>query len=700
MLRDRLRKVRKLPSVIKTIVINEGVSDAITLLDCLVRSPEALDVIKTLTLHDIVPPELGHPLRSPEDLIKAAVLHDDPAAPHTFVTAVPSATCLPDETTLDTLEVFRGHPVILAFDNDKDGESATRKLGKSLQGIAASVRTVNWEGIQAKDITEFRDNGGNVLELIAKAKPWEPGSCRIIVVPARVVTESDRIILPSGKVSYTESAKNIFQIIGGTETMFCRGDCVVELVTDKDGSKCLDIVTPDKFRSRIERYAPVYAWRAGPHGEALLKVGAKCSKDIAKALLNTLEKEQLPPLQTIHAFPLLLKDGDKCVFLPEGYHREGGGRLILGGDAPVRMTANEGAQWLLDSVAEYQFATEADKSRAIAAMISPALLFGDFLPDAHFPVFVIEADESQTGKGYFLEQIQAFYGESASMVVQREGGVGGLDESLSQAMISGHPFIQFDNVRGRINSGFLEMVLTCPKNGTVGARVPHKGEIQVNPNRFILQLTSNGLETTPDFANRSCIIRIQKRRGHTFRTYPEGPDLIAHIKANQARFLGAIHAVVNEWVFRGSRGTDDTRATGRFRTWTQKLDWIVRNLCELVPLMDGHEVAQERVSTPAITWLREVCIAAEKDGRLGVELSAAEIAELCADQDIKARSGKSEVDWSDGDKANMKVGTLMKSALKGKDRIEIAPFEIRKREWKEHGPKHTFIRKSYEIAKN
>ena len=48
-----------------------------------------------------------------------------------------------------------------------------------------------------------------------------------------------------------------------------------------------------------------------------------------------------------------------------------------------------------------------------------------------------------------------------------------------------------------IGSPYFEAVLTCPLGGTVAARVPYHGEVQVRPNRFVFQLTSNGFDIDP-----------------------------------------------------------------------------------------------------------------------------------------------------------------------------------------------------------
>ena len=182
------------------------------------------------------------------------------------------------------------------------------------------------------------------------------------------------------------------------------------------------------------------------------------------------------------------------------------------------MDAAEAADTLLGLLDEFEFATPGGY---VGDCRSPfSRLKGLATVSMHFPVFVIEANDSQGSKGFLLDFTHGVYRELPSFVTQRSNG--GFDESLSQALINAGPFIQFDNVPGRIDSTFLEAIMTCPLGGTIAAPVPHRGEIQVRPDNFTFQMTSNGLITTPDFANRSCFIRIRKRPGFVFRDYPEG----------------------------------------------------------------------------------------------------------------------------------------------------------------------------------
>jgi hypothetical protein len=248
-----------------------------------------------------------------------------------------------------------------------------------------------------------------------------------------------------------------------------------------DGTLKLEQISDHGFRSLIERHCELFGRRSGPHGESLLKVGARCSLDSARAILASESRKILPPVAAVHNCPLLIEcQPGRVEVLSKGYHDKAGGRLIVGGEMPEQMDITEAAHTLLGFLDEFEFATPADMSRAIAVILSPALK-GLGTVRGHFPVFIIEANDSQAGKGFLLDLTHAIYREVPSFVTQRNGGVGGFDESLSQALTNARPFVQFDNIRGRIDSMFLEAILTCPLGGTIAARVPHKGEIQSIP---------------------------------------------------------------------------------------------------------------------------------------------------------------------------------------------------------------------------
>ena len=478
------------------------------------------------------------------------------------------------------------------------------------------------------------------------------------------------IVLPSNAGwTISESAKELFDRIAATHELFLRGGKIMKLAEDEQGRLILDIVSPESFCSLIEKYGRPYTFRASDDGKQELK-SSNCSIETAAKLLACDENRRLPHVRGLHSCPVLADvAGVPCV-LSKGYHSVNGGIIITGGDPPIELQINEAIQALKEIVSEFDFLSPSDRSRALASLLTPALMAGGWIK-GHAPIDVAEANASQSGKTYRQKNVFALYNESPSTIAKKNGGVGGVDESLSQAMINGRPFIQLDNVRGKLDSQFFEMVITA--GGSVPCRVPHRGEIQVYAPHFCFFMSSNGVESTRDLANRSSIIRIRKREGYSFRKYAEG-DLLRHVIAQQSYYMGAVFSIIKEWVAKGRQATSEMRHD--FREWVGGLDWIVQKILGEAPLMDGHEAAQLRVSRPELTFLRTVALAVEEEGRLGMEFSASNLGELCEDHDVDIPGLKTD----DEDSRKKRIGVLCGKAFEDKQIIEIDRYRIERTE--------------------
>ena len=390
---------------------------------------------------------------------------------------------------------------------------------------------------------------------------------------------------------------------------------------------------------------------------------SKMSADDAKAILASLEaRELLPPVANVLHCPVITEHEGKIIVLSKGYHRVLGGLLILEGEEPETLTLKEARKVLLWTVEELAFQTPADKSRVLASRITPALKLGGWLRGST-PLEVMEANEQQAGKGWSHQISSAIYNTKACLVVQRKGGVGSWDESFGAAVATGSPFIGLDNVRGRLNSEYLEGFITAP--GLYEVRLPGRGQIWIDPRRHVLQLTSNGMESTLDLALRSNICRIRKQQGKILSDAP------ALIRQDTALLMAAVFTLIREWHKRGKPLTNEKRHD--FHEWAQSLDWIVQNLLDQAPLMDGHREAQSRVSSPEMTWLRAVGNALESTGRLDLALTASGLAEACQSHavEIPGIGGVKDVDA-----AARVIGGLMRRLFGGRDQLSIEGFKV------------------------
>lgn len=576
-------------------------------------------------------------------------------------------------------DTLKGATCFVIPDNDESGRKHALLVEKSLNGIAKSIRIITLPGLPHKgDLCDFiKAREGKDAEVIKSeiyglinAPPKEPKK-ELSGIVKPVIKKREMVILPGGSTSITESAEHIYGKIAPTHQLFTRGGIVMELRSDDKKGLRLDVMKAQSFRSRIEKMGTLFAWRAGRAGEPVLK-SAVCPSDTAEALLSCQAAEEiLPTVRGLSACPVIVEIDGQPQVLGKGYHPANGGLLITAGDKPPEMPLDEAVTTLKLLVEEFDFSTPSDRSRAIASFITPALRVGGWLR-GHIAIDMAEANASQSGKGYRQNLIFAVYNERPSLVTLKNGGVGGLDESISQALIYGRPFIQLDNIRGKLDSQFIEMMMTA--GGMISARIPQKAEVLVDSRHFILMMTSNGVETTPDLANRSSMIRIRKREGFNFKTFPEG-DLLDNVNANQPYFLSAIFAIIKVWHSSGKKRTTDTQHD--FREWAQTLGWIVENILGEAPLMEGHRQAQERVSNPALTWLRKVAIAIESDHRLDEEIMASDLAELCESHSIEIPGLR---DLSDETGRSKRVGVLMRKAFGEINQVKIDRFTINRTE--------------------
>ena len=479
------------------------------------------------------------------------------------------------------------------------------------------------------------------------------------------------VILPGGTVTITDCATQLFKLIGPTKRLLTRGGAVVNLVARDDGLLALEVLRPAAARSYFEKFARLFAWRAGAENEPVLKP-MTCPQEMADALLQSEEAGKLlPRVQGLINCPVLREVGGQLDVAGRGYD-EKTQLLVTGGSTPPLVALDEAVPALLDLFGEFDFQSEGDKARAVGSLISPALKVGRFLK-GRVPADVAEADQSQSGKTYRQKLVAALYNERLSLVTCRQGGVGSIDESLNQQLVAGRPFIQFDNFRGRFESAHLEAFLTA--EGSFPCRVPHRGEVTVPPENYFVFLTSNGVDTTRDFANRSNIIRIRKKApGHQFRKFPEG-ELLDRVRQWQSYYLGCVFAVIREWHRLGKPRTEETRHD--FREWVGVVDWIVQNIFGLVPIMDGHRQAQERVSNPALIWLRKVVLTINETGELNREMTATDLHGLCDGADIEIPGLRLGADEEKGKKA---IGVVMGKLFREQETVEVDGYSVTREE--------------------
>jgi hypothetical protein len=432
--------------------------------------------------------------------------------------------------------------------------------------------------------------------------------------------------VPAGGITYTASAKIIFSTIARKKRVFTRGTSPHEVATGPDGADYLTPLTSERLSNIVETYGHRVARREKGTGKdegLLVWRSTTFPQSAAKVILQSdMAREHLPAIASLSGCPILTPDGE---ILSRGYHPHNGGVFITHGDRVEIVGLEVAKNAIVDLLDDFHFATPSDKSRALASLISPALKMGGHLLD-DFPLDVAEADLSQSGKTYRLNVICRLYGEHPTTITAPKGGVGGIDEAIATALIRGRPFIQLGNIRGRIDSAIMEEAIRG--SGLLTCRAL-RVSAEVNTRPFLWQLSTNGAELTRDLANRSIITRIRKRQdSYVFRRFPEG-DLLSHVAARRPFYLGAVFTIIREWIGAGRPRSAENRHD--FREWIRVLDWIIQEILQHPPLLDGHREEQGRVGNPALQWLRDVCHATNSARQLCRELSTSELVSIADD---------------------------------------------------------------------
>ncbi len=472
--------------------------------------------------------------------------------------------------------------------------------------------------------------------------------------------------IPGSGVSYTEAAEIIFPAMGEARKLFIREREVHEIHSTIE-SDILAPVSPERFSSlvestyrRVSRRVPV---KTKDGEDSVVWRTTTFPSSSAKILLQTdSARTALPPISQLANCPIIIPDGN---ILTRGYHHHSGGTFIGRGGKLQEVPFDTAVESLFRLLADFDFATPSDASRAFASLISPALKQGGWIDD-DFPLDLAEADQSQSGKTFRQKIVCLIYNEQQYSITSQKGGVGSLDEAVAAALIKGRPFITIDNFRGRMDSQIMEAAIRGA--GVVDCRtIKHRAEVNTRP--FLWQLSTNGAELTRDLANRSIVTRIRKRPdGIVWHAHPEG-SLEAHIRANQCFYLACVFAIIREWNRQGRPITGESRHD--FRTWCRTLDGIVQ-LVGMSPLLDGHREQQLRTANPNLQWLREILLAMDEQD-VGRELYTSDLVRIAEDNEI-AFPGNPHSKDDPAVRAGRILRTLFKESVD--EKIEVDGIEF------------------------
>lgn len=563
------------------------------------------------------------------------------------------------------------------------------KIGMALHSWSPSEGRVIWDiwsqkakdgryqqGLTDKKWETFHPGGITIRTLFKMAidAGWKPAKKipeRTAETAAVSIKANDKpvVILPHGAQSISEAGRALGGLLAETKRFFIRGGAVAKLTHDSDGLPVLDAVKPATLASDFEAVAVLCKIDQGKSKQVT------CPEQTAKLIAaSTAFHNAMSPITVLTRCPVLIDRAGKLMQIC-GYDRQTG--ILAAGQLAEAMDIVEARRLLCEILSGFKFATPSDRARALAAMLTPALIFGGLLK-GRAPVDLGEADASQSGKGYRNKLTAAMYAQSVKSVTQRKGGVGSMEESFNSALIRAANFIALDNVRGKIDSPAIESFLTEDNYTARAAFVP---DTEIDPRRVVIMLTSNKADLTLDFANRCSCVRILKQPdGYAFRQYQQG-DILEHVRDEQSRYLGAVFSIIYAWDTAGRPKTNETRHD--FRPWAQVLDWITQNLLDAGPLLDGHRETQARMTNPVLNWLRDVALEIIRAKQANSWLRASDLVDLLPETGIETPGLPEHGDLTDQETrkaAQQATGRKLGLCFRAGDILTLDGMMIQRRE--------------------
>ncbi len=286
--------------------------------------------------------------------------------------------------------------------------------------------------------------------------------------------------------------------------------------------------------------------------------------------------ENIPVITALAQAPTLRHDGE--IIWEQGYDISTG--IYLTSDLrvgvpefPTQVDAADALAQLLDLVCDFDFANAGGSSVWIAGLLS---IVARHTFSGPVPMFIIDASKRGSGKTTLADLAAIIgIGVKACRMFYTDDDVE-MDKRITALALAGEQFALIDNVVGKLASPPLDAALTSE---SYRGRVLGKSEMTAAmPMKIVWFVTGNGLIIGADLARRSLLARLEPSTDHPEdRTGPKPGqlwkyrDLVGHVRANRARYLGYALTIVRAYILAGRPDMGFKTPMGSFEAWSDTI---------------------------------------------------------------------------------------------------------------------------------
>lgn len=354
------------------------------------------------------------------------------------------------------------------------------------------------------------------------------------------------------------------------------------------------------------------------------------SKEISKSILDAGYPVALPIASSMTKRALLVKTEEGAKMIGNSYSPELK-TIILGKVEDLPEISFEEARKWIDELMNYWIWKEpADRSRALAELLTPALLHGGFI-SRPIPAMLCMADNHEAGKTFWQTTVANIYGHSSDPHSYGKTTIGGIEEQLNLALERGEPFFFIDELDGTIKSTFINAFITGGDEKMV--RTPYGRYVNVPTDKMMVMLAGvKDFVLDPQLASRVIPIRIIKPVSNADWMTPDGELLGSWIERHNKELLASVYAIISQW---DKQALAMEAPDSRFPSWSMATNSILKMLAMPRAGLELREI-QDDISNPAADWMTEMVRIMIAEGLLwtgegkGTLINTAGIRSLCA----------------------------------------------------------------------
>lgn len=354
---------------------------------------------------------------------------------------------------------------------------------------------------------------------------------------------------------------NHFQRAGQIVSIFsdpATGETAIRAVSTPGLRKALsEVVHWERFDQRSQAYRPIDP-----------------PIDYLHVLSDTQNQRHLPMLKGLARQPFLRPDGS--IMAQAGYDTATGmygvfdETKFMVPDKPNRDAALAALNELTELLQEFSFASDIDRSAALAAILTAAVR-----PSlAQAPMFHVKAPQIASGKSYLTNLIAAFASHSPTPATSFPANEEECQKLLLSKLIEAPAVLCFDNLTtdllphkslcSTLTDEFISgRILGASKTATVGTRV-------------LFLSSGNNVDPVRDMARRCVTIRLdpacETPAAREFRRRP-----VEDVQRERGRYVSLALKIIRAWIVAG-RPLTACRPIASFTNWSdlvrQSLLWL------------------------------------------------------------------------------------------------------------------------------